>query len=167
MINLEEKLDFKGTMTSFIPTTILGAVAMGVAQQATFNTTQSSELAIAAGLGAQTTVRSLTILVAHAALHKNRLKKEDRGYAFGTYTQEMVSIASSAKVLYTPFLAGVVGIDAYLLSEGQSNLVAGGIASLSSGTLYAITLSMFSPKINNLITTTRSYIVSQLSKYKV
>jgi hypothetical protein len=164
MSGLENKLDFKSTMFSFIPTTLIGAGTMGYVQYMSSQSTDSIELAILAGLGAQTIARSLTILPSHALLSRARLKKAEGSYEIGKYTQEMVAIASSAKILYAPFLASLTAIDTYLLSQGASHFEAGSCASLTSGLVYATVLSLCSPKINAGVDKVKGFVKKKLKK---
>jgi hypothetical protein len=162
-MSIENKLNAKSTLLSFVPTTILGAVAMGYAQQKGYTESTSVPTALASGLLAQTIVRSLTILPAHAYMNRKRLKKSKGGFNKGTYAQEILTIASSAKLLYTPWLAALTALDLYLLSKEYSHLEAGLYSSAITGSGYAILLAAFSPKINDIVNSTKSFIKRKLT----
>jgi hypothetical protein len=143
---LEQRLDAKSALRTLFPITILGAVAMGYAQRITYEETQSLAAGIAAGLTAQTIVRSVSVLPSHALMNRARLKNENGGYRIGAYAQEMATIAASAKVLYAPWLASLTALDTYL-STKVSQFEAGFYASGITGAAYAVTLACFSPRI--------------------
>ena len=144
--NSEQRLDTKSALRTLIPVTILGALTMGCAQHITYEETQSLAAGIAAGLTAQTIVRSASILPSHALMNRARLKHANGGYRIGTYAQEMATIAASAKVLYGPWLASLTALDTYL-STKVSQFEAGFYASGITGVAFAVTLACFSPRI--------------------
>ena len=119
---------------------------LGHRHRITLEEIQSLASAIAAGLTAQTIVRSVSVLPSLARMNRARLKNANGGYRIGAYAQGKATIAATANVLYAPWLAFLTALDTYL-STKVSQFEAGFYSSANTGAAYAVILACFSPKI--------------------